>query len=208
MSCLFKKLKGNLMSILSINLQTTKQLFSIISALDKYNIQFIRAYKLLLSNIKDLHIPSNLLKQQSNMPKSSSMSIPEVLKRLCDAYPILSYEKALELFVSEGLCKKDDVSGKKKSKKAKKDPSAPKRPKNPYMFYLGDTRASVKEELGTEASVTDVTKAVALRWNALDDDSKVQYVKMAQDDKTRYEEEMKTYVPPGSETASVVSATE
>jgi hypothetical protein len=129
------------------------------------------------------------------------MPIPEVLKRLCQAYPILNYETALELFVSEGLCKKEDGSDKKKSKKATKDPNAPKRGKNPYMFYLAETRASMKEELGEGTSVTDVTKAVSARWNALDESAKSKYVKLAEEDKKRYVEVMKSYVPPGGDDA-------
>jgi hypothetical protein len=129
---------------------------------------------------------------------TTKISVSAILKRLCEEYPILNYEKALELFVNEGYCKaEDDKKSKKKAKK--KDPSAPKRPKNPYMFYLADTRATVKEELATEGSVTNVTIEVSKRWNALDDKDKAKYLTMAEEDKKRYETEMKSYVPASDE---------
>ncbi len=123
---------------------------------------------------------------------TTKITVPMILKRLCEEYPILSYEKALELFVKEGYCKiEDEKKSKKKAKK--KDPSAPKRPKNPYMFYLADTRTAVKEELASEGTVTNVTIEVSKRWNALDDKEKSKYLTMAEADKKRYETEMQSY---------------
>ena len=114
--------------------------------------------------------------------------IPDVLRMLCEENPMLNYEKVLEFFVREGVCKEE-----KKGKKQKKDPLAPKRPKTAYMFYSQAIREDVTKSLGDEASLTNVSKEIANRWKTLTDKDKTKYVKEAEKDKKRYEKEMEVY---------------
>ena len=92
----------------------------------------------------------------------------------------------------------EEKLGKKGSKKTKKtkDPSAPKRGKSAYIFFCGDKREEVKNDLGAEAKATDITKELGVRWNMLKESTKAsdkklltKYEKMATDDKDRYEKE-------------------
>ena len=47
-----------------------------------------------------------------------------------------------------------------------------------------------------DAGPTDAAKALGAEWRALSDQDKAPYVKMTEADKARYEEAMKSYVPP------------
>ena len=103
-------------------------------------------------------------------------------------------EKLMEL-----LPKKTKVSG-------KKDPNKPKRGKSAYLFFCGDHRASVKEELGDEAKATEVTAELGKQWNELKESTKaadkkkiVKYEAQAKQDKERYLTEMEGYEPPSDE---------
>ena len=100
-------------------------------------------------------------------------------------------EKLMEL-----LPKKTKVSG-------KKDPNKPKRGKSAYLFFCGDHRASVKEELGDEAKATEVTAELGRQWNELKESTKAadkkkiaKYEEQAKKDKERYLTEMAEYEPP------------
>jgi hypothetical protein len=87
---------------------------------------------------------------------------------------------------------------KKQSKKFKKamslDPNRPKKGLSAYMFFAKNKRSSVKEA-NPDAAVTEIMKLVAVEWNQLSDDDKVQYQTLADEDKKRYENEMINYVP-------------
>lgn len=113
--------------------------------------------------------------------------IPDVLRMLCEENPMLNYEKVLEFFVREGVCKEE------KGKKQKKDPLAPKRPKTAYMYYSQAIREDVTKSLGDEASLTTVSKEIANRWKTLTEKDKKKYVKEAENDKKRYATEMEAY---------------
>jgi high mobility group protein B2 len=93
--------------------------------------------------------------------------------------------------------------GPKKARKtagAKKDPNAIKRPKSAYIFYCGDWRETVKQEL-TEAndevpSSPEVTTELGVRWsdiknsiNPKDVAMRKKYEMMAEGDKKRYNTE-------------------
>jgi len=86
----------------------------------------------------------------------------------------------------------------KKAKRSKKPKNAPKNPKSAYIFYCQDTRPNVKTEM-PELNAKEVLKELGGRWQNTDDDTKAKYQKMAEDDKVRYAEEMKTYVPSEGE---------
>ncbi|KAG0751912.1 hypothetical protein G6F57_017189 [Rhizopus arrhizus] len=82
---------------------------------------------------------------------------------------------------------KDD-NDTKKARRSKKDPSAPKRGLSAYMFFSQDQRPNVKEE-NPKASFGEIGKILGERWKALSEEEKKPYLKKAEDDKKRYEDE-------------------
>jgi hypothetical protein len=104
------------------------------------------------------------------------------------------YNEAMEDYVAPS----DDelaaiVPAKKARKTSDKDPNAPKRGKSAYIFFCAAMRPQVKEELGEEGK-SSIMAELGKRWKELkvDDDRTeelAEYVKMAADDKSRYEKE-------------------
>ena len=76
--------------------------------------------------------------------------------------------------------------------KAKKDPNQPKRSKTSYMFFCEENRASVLKKNPT-AKLGDVSKILGNQWKALSDKKKAKFVKLADEDKVRYEGDMEKY---------------
>jgi len=81
-----------------------------------------------------------------------------------------------------------------------KDPSEPKRAKSAYLYFCLENRDIVRKELGENAKATEITKELGIRWNALKEDTKKasdieRLEKLSQEDKKRYEYDMKSYVP-------------
>lgn len=85
-----------------------------------------------------------------------------------------------------------DAKG-KKGKKAKKDPNAPKRALSAFFWFCNDERNKVKETLPPGASVGEVSKGCAARWNGLSSSAKAKYEALAAKDKARYEKEIASY---------------
>lgn len=76
--------------------------------------------------------------------------------------------------------------------KAKKDPNQPKRSKTSYMFFCEENRAAVLKKNPT-AKLGDVSKILGNQWKALSDKKKAKFVKLADEDKVRYEGDMEKY---------------
>ena len=76
--------------------------------------------------------------------------------------------------------------------KAKKDPNQPKRSKTSYMFFCEENRAAVPKKNPT-AKLGDVSKILGNQWKALSDKKKAKFVKLADEDKVRYEGDMEKY---------------
>ena len=76
--------------------------------------------------------------------------------------------------------------------KPKKDRNQPKRPKTSYMFYCDETRPTVVKK-NPKFKLGDVSKAMGKEWKKLNDKKKEKFVKLAEADKKRYEEEMEAY---------------
>ena len=81
----------------------------------------------------------------------------------------------------------------KKAKKAK-DPNKPKRGKSAYIFFCQDKRSEIKEDY-PDMDPRQITSKLGEEWNAIKDDESAtkKYVKLAAEDKQRYEEETKSY---------------
>jgi len=87
--------------------------------------------------------------------------------------------------------------GEPRQKKAAKvkDPNAPKRGLSSYMIYCNENRAKWKAE-NPDMAVTEIMKLGGEKWKEVSDEEKASYQVKADADKARYEEEMKSYVPP------------
>lgn len=72
--------------------------------------------------------------------------------------------------------------------------NAPKRPIGPFFIYMKENRARIIRE-HPEASFTQIPKIASDEWKSLKPAVTSKYVAMAEKDKQRYTNEMKTYVP-------------
>ena len=81
-----------------------------------------------------------------------------------------------------------------KKSRVKKSKNAPKNPKSAYIFYCQEERPNVKSEM-PDLTAKEVLKELGGRWQATDEENRAKYQKMAEEDKARYAEEMKNYVP-------------
>ena len=82
---------------------------------------------------------------------------------------------------------------KKKKKKKAKDPNAPVRPKTGYMFYSCNGARTAVKEAYPDLTFGEVTKVVAANWNAMSEEKKEVWNRMAADDRERYQREMDDY---------------
>ena len=104
-----------------------------------------------------------------------------------------------------GLTKRD---GKKKQ-------NGPRRAKSAYLFYCSDMRTKVKEDMiakGVRTKVTDITKELGSRWNALKNNKSktseiAKYDKEAESDKIRYENEKNETINEQATTKTVNTPT-
>ena len=65
----------------------------------------------------------------------------------------------------------------KKTTDTKSDDEVPKKKRLPsgYLLYINSIRAQVKTELGEENGPKDVTRELAKRWKALDDEERIEW---------------------------------
>lgn len=92
---------------------------------------------------------------------------------------------------------------KRKKKKKKKKKSSVKRPRTSFMFYFKAIRPSIVEG-NPDLGLAEVSKAVSVRWKAISEEEKKEYVEMNKQDKERYareleeEKQRKALLPPSS----------
>ena len=92
------------------------------------------------------------------------------------------------------------------SDKKIKDPLKPKGKKSAYIIFCTKKREEAKKLLGPDAKATDVTSKLGQMWNELKNSKKTADKKVLQlceqeaaEDKARYDEDMKGYVPPSDD---------
>lgn len=73
------------------------------------------------------------------------------------------------------------------SKKADKEPG-PKKPLSAFFYYAQDRRMILRQEQPS-LKITEISKLIGQEWNKLCDQDKEKYIKLALDDKSRYENE-------------------
>ena len=79
---------------------------------------------------------------------------------------------------------------------SKKDRSKPKRTRSAYIYFGMNMRKVIKDKNPDMAS-KDITREVARQWKECEDTS--EYERLSEQDRLRFEEEMKTYTPPEGE---------
>jgi len=104
------------------------------------------------------------------------------------------YKKAMKHYVppSSSSSDSDSDAKKPKKKKAKRDPNAPKKAKNAFLFYVEANRADVAAS-NPNAKQAELLKILGAKWKSLSDDEKKPYNKKVEEDKARYEREIKVY---------------
>lgn len=89
--------------------------------------------------------------------------------------------------------------------KRKRDPNAPKRACSAYIFFSNATREATKAEIGENASIGDIAKAMGVKWGKLSDSEKAPFVKKSDADKARYAKERAEYERSGKAAAWAAS---
>ena len=92
--------------------------------------------------------------------------------------------------VKKNAGKTKEKSKKRGSKKEKKE--GPKKPLSGFMFFSQDRRKSLKEEK-PDLKITEASVLIGAEWKKLTDTDKEPYMKMAKDDKERYEQEKEKF---------------
>jgi len=88
----------------------------------------------------------------------------------------------------------DDSDDDGKKKRKKKDANAPKKALSAFMCFSREMRPVIQKE--EKLSFGDVGKKLGALWGQMSAEEKSKYEQMAKEDKVRYDNEMKTYVPP------------
>merc|ERR1711973_345770 len=73
-----------------------------------------------------------------------------------------------------------------------------KKPRGAYILFGMDARPGIVAA-NPDMKVTQVMKAIGAAWAEVDDKEKARYHKMADEDKTRYEEETKAFLAAGGD---------
>jgi hypothetical protein len=76
-----------------------------------------------------------------------------------------------------------------------KDPNAPKRNKSSYLLFCEERREHIKKN-NPDISATQIIRILGADWKTVSASDKARFEAMALKDKSRFEAEMKVYVPP------------
>ncbi|KNC99879.1 uncharacterized protein SPPG_05251 [Spizellomyces punctatus DAOM BR117] len=91
---------------------------------------------------------------------------------------------------------KDQKASKKaatgRKTRAKKDPNAPKKPLSAFFFFSQENRARIKEE-NPDATFGQIGKLLGQEWKEISQSDKQLYEKKAENDKIRYEKDLRAY---------------
>jgi len=82
----------------------------------------------------------------------------------------------------------------RKSKRRQRDPARPKRAMTPFLYFACEKRKELKEN-GEKMTLPEQSRRIADMWKMVDLD-KSSYIASASVDRTRYVQEMQSYVPP------------
>lgn len=68
----------------------------------------------------------------------------------------------------------------------------PKKPSSAYIFFSKEERINIKNK-NPEMSFGDIAKLIGKNWKHISEKDKKKYIKMADDDKIRYNKQMEEY---------------
>ncbi|XP_051242141.1 high mobility group protein B2a [Dicentrarchus labrax] len=79
----------------------------------------------------------------------------------------------------------------------RKDPNKPRGKMTSYAYFVATCREEHKKKHpGTTVGFSEFSKKCSERWKTMSAKEKVKFEDMAKNDKVRYDQEMKSYVPP------------
>lgn len=105
--------------------------------------------------------------------------------------------------VKKNAGKTKEKSKKRGSKKEKKE--GPKKPLSGFMFFSQERRKSLKEEK-PDLKITEASVFIGAEWKKLSEADKEPYMKMAKDDKERYEQEKEKFESAPKKKAEVADS--
>ena len=79
-------------------------------------------------------------------------------------------------------------------KKRRKDPNAPKQVKTAYLYFAEKERMKIVQQ-SPDMRPPDIMAELGVRWKALSEKNRKPYEKIAEKDKLRHDEQMKSYQP-------------
>jgi len=88
----------------------------------------------------------------------------------------------------------DEAAKKKRKGKKWKDPNKPKRAMSAFFLYSQAFRQQVKED-NPDASFGEVARILSAQYKALPEKETKKWAKKAEQEKSRYQDEMKDYIP-------------
>ncbi|KAI1697141.1 HMG (high mobility group) box domain-containing protein [Ditylenchus destructor] len=131
-----------------------------------------------------------------------SVQVTEISKRCSDKWKTMSddekkrffelAQKDAERYQAEVQAYGGEDMAYKKKKRQKKDPNAPKKALSAFFFFSNDKRSMVQQE-HPDYKVGQIAQELGKYWKALSDEERQIYERRAQEDKGRYEEEMRIY---------------
>mmetsp|Transcript_35852 Transcript_35852/g.60416 ORF Transcript_35852/g.60416 Transcript_35852/m.60416 type:complete len:470 (-) Transcript_35852:54-1463(-) len=99
---------------------------------------------------------------------------------------------ALPQATAEFLASAEPSKGKKKKREGKKDRNAPKSNKTAFNYFSVEAREKVKMQ-SPHLGEKDISRAVGDMWSKTPTEARLRFVAMAEEDKRRYERELKEY---------------
>ena len=83
-----------------------------------------------------------------------------------------------------------DLTFRKDNKK--RDPAAPKKPKSAYLFFGDEIRPKIVKE-NPDLRIPEIMKVISKEWNKLKDKDKVEYHKLSEKARNKYQLQIKEY---------------
>ena len=80
----------------------------------------------------------------------------------------------------------------RRRQRREKDPNKPKRALSAFFYFAKDARPGIRE-VNPEWTVGECAKELGRRWSEMTEEAKAPYDKLSEDDKARYDTEMKVY---------------
>jgi len=102
------------------------------------------------------------------------------------------YEGQVKDFPQEVIDAVTPRRRRRRTSKKERDPNKPKRALSAFFYYAKDERPNVRS-INPDFSVGEVAKELGRKWNELTEQEKSPYEKSAEEDRARYDVEMKAY---------------